>query len=380
MVTLRGITWGHSRGYTSVVATAQRFGELHPEVNIQWEKRSLQAFADGSLDTLAQQYDLLVIDHPWAGFVVEKSLLLPLQQYLPAGYLADQKANSVGGSYESYEFNGCQSALAIDAATPIAVYRPDHLAAGRFSLPTTWDHLLALAQAGRVIYAGIPINLLMDFLMLCATRGGTWFDGETITDRETGIEALETLRELASYCPEAIFDADPIQIHETLSQEDRWSYCPFAYGYSNYSRRGYARYLLKATDVVSYHGNALRTVLGGTGLAISAHSQHRDIALDYLRYTASAAIQKTLFFDTGGQPGHRAAWIDAEVNRRSLDFFADTLMTLDRSAKRPRYNGFLNFQDHAGHGVRDFVMRGGSSKATFDTLNQLYQDSLRGTE
>ncbi|CAK8742230.1 hypothetical protein SODG_005550 [Sodalis praecaptivus] len=201
---ITGITWGHSRGYTSVVATAQRFGELHLEVNIQWEKRSLQAFADGSLDTLAQQYDLLVIDHPWAGFVVEKSLLLPLQQYLPAGYLADQKANSVGGSYESYEFNGCQSALAIDAATPIAVYRLDHLAAGRFSLPTTWDHLLALAQAGRVIYARIPINLLMDFLMLCATRGGTWFDGETITDRETGIEALETLRELASYCPEAI--------------------------------------------------------------------------------------------------------------------------------------------------------------------------------
>ena len=71
-----------------------------------------------------------------------------------------------------------------------------------------------------------------------------------------------------------------------LSQDDRWSYCPFAYGYSNYSRPGYARYLLKATDVVSYHGNALKTVLGGTGLAISAHSQHRDIALDYLRYTA----------------------------------------------------------------------------------------------
>ncbi|CAK8742231.1 hypothetical protein SODG_005551 [Sodalis praecaptivus] len=88
--------------------------------------------------------------------------------------------------------------------------------------------------------------------------------------------------------------------------------------------------------MVSYHGNALRTVLGGTGLAISAHSQHRDIALDYLPYTASAAIQKTLFFDTGGQPGHRAAWIDAEVKRRSLDFFADTLMTFDRSAKRPR--------------------------------------------
>ena len=50
MVTLRGITWGHSRGFTSVVATAQRFNELNPDVEIVWEKRSLQAFADGDLD------------------------------------------------------------------------------------------------------------------------------------------------------------------------------------------------------------------------------------------------------------------------------------------------------------------------------------------
>lgn len=54
MARLKGITWGHSRGYTSVVATAQRFGELHPGVDIQWEKRSLQAFADGDLNALAR--------------------------------------------------------------------------------------------------------------------------------------------------------------------------------------------------------------------------------------------------------------------------------------------------------------------------------------
>ena len=29
-------------------------------------------------------------------------------------------------------------------------------------------------------------------------------------------------------------------------------------------------------------------------------------------------IQKTLLFDNGGQPGHREAWLDNEVNRRSL--------------------------------------------------------------
>ncbi len=42
---LRGITWNHSRGYVSVVATAQRFCELHPQVAISWDKRSLQEFA-----------------------------------------------------------------------------------------------------------------------------------------------------------------------------------------------------------------------------------------------------------------------------------------------------------------------------------------------
>ena len=375
MVTLRGITWGHSRGFTSVVATAQRFSELNPDVKIVWEKRSLQAFADGDLDELARLYDLLVIDHPWAGFVAEKAILLPLQDYLPKAYLDDQAANSVGGSHESYLFNGFQSALAIDAATPVAVYRPDHLQQGQFELPETWQDLLALARSGKVIYAGIPINLLMDFLMLCATRGGTWFDEQNITSRDTGIEALEALRELASHCSKEIFDYDPIAVHELLSTRDDWSYCPFAYGYSNYSRAGYARHLLKATDVVSWHGEPLKTVLGGTGLAISAKCQHKEAALAYASYTASAEVQKTLFFDNGGQPGHRGAWLDDEVNRRSLDFFADTLPTLDRSAKRPRYSGFLNCQDHAGDLVREYVMNGGNSSAVFASMNALYQTS-----
>ncbi|MEE7533977.1 extracellular solute-binding protein [Klebsiella huaxiensis] len=375
MVTLRGITWGHSRGFTSVVATAQRFSELHPDIEILWEKRSLQAFADGDLDELARHYDLLVIDHPWAGFVAEKAILLPLQDHLPKAYLDDQTANSVGGSHESYLFNGFQSALAIDAAAPVAVYRPDHLQQGQFALPETWQDLLTLARSGKVIYAGIPINLLMDFLMLCATRGGTWFDEENITHRDTGIEALEALRELASHCSKEIFDYDPIAVHEQLSIRDEWSYCPFAYGYSNYSRAGYARYLLKATDVVSWHGEPLKTVLGGTGLAISAKCRHQEAALAYASYTASPEVQKTLFFDNGGQPGHRGAWLDKEVNRRSLDFFIDTLPTLDRSAKRPRYSGFLNFQDHAGDVVQEYVMHGGNSAAVFAHLNALYQKS-----
>ena len=53
MVELTGITWNHTRGYLPMVATAQRYGELYPEVSITWQKRSLQAFADAPLSDLA---------------------------------------------------------------------------------------------------------------------------------------------------------------------------------------------------------------------------------------------------------------------------------------------------------------------------------------
>ena len=132
MKKMKGITWAHSRGFTSIVAVSQRYSELHPEVEIVWEKRSLQKFADAPVEKLAEAYDLLIIDHPWAGFAAKHKILLPLQKYLSEDYLKDQEMNSVGASHISYNFDGYQSALAIDAATPIAVYRPDYLRIRKF--------------------------------------------------------------------------------------------------------------------------------------------------------------------------------------------------------------------------------------------------------
>jgi multiple sugar transport system substrate-binding protein len=57
MTSLRGIAWNHSRGFTSVVAAAQRFEELNPGVSVAWEKRSLQAFADAPMTELAARFD-----------------------------------------------------------------------------------------------------------------------------------------------------------------------------------------------------------------------------------------------------------------------------------------------------------------------------------
>ena len=374
---LRGITWNHSRGFVSVVATAQRFCEIRPEVEISWEKRSLQEFADAPIQGLAEKYDLLVIDHPWAGYAAYSQVLLPLQDMIPAEYLRDQAEHSVGHSHASYIFDGGQCALAIDAATPVASYRPDLLERYGLEIPQTWQDLLSLARIGRVVMPGIPIDTLMNFYMLCATQGEAPFvDDEWAVSDDMSLRALEQLRELASLCPKEIFGWNPIAVYEALSRRDDFVYCPFAYGYSNYSRAGYSDVVLIFDDMVDIEGHGrCRTTLGGTGLAISSRCQAPEIARDYAMFTASAAVQRTLFVENGGQPGHRSAWLDAEVNRRSNSYFRNTLPALDRAYLRPRFPGYLHFQDHAGAPIRHYCMEGGDARQVLAELKRLFEEA-----
>jgi multiple sugar transport system substrate-binding protein len=161
-----------------------------------------------------------------------------------------------------------------------------------------------------------------------------------------------------------------------MTLTDDYIYSPFAYGYTNYSRKGYARKLLKFHDMVAINNQKLITTLGGTGLAISAQSKHKELAAKFVEFTGSETVQKCIFFDNGGQPGHRQAWLDKHTNAVSLDFFKDTLPALDRSFLRPRYHGHIYFQDRAGAPIREFMMNGGNPEQLLQKLNDLYVKSL----
>ena len=268
--------------------TLLEFLGLHPfsvhvvGEEIIWEKRSLQEFADAPIQGLEEEYDLLVIDHPWAGYAAHSQVLLPLQEIIPADYMRDQAEHSVGQSHPSYIFDGAQCALAIDAATPVASYRPDLLDRYELVKPETWDDLLGLARQGGVIMPGIPIDTLMNFYMLCATQGEPPFtDDEWSISDTMGMQALEQLRELASLCPEEVYNWNPIAVYEALSRRDDYVYCPFAYGYSNYARAGYSDNVLIFDDMVNIHGQGrCQSTLGGTGLAISSRCQRPELARD----------------------------------------------------------------------------------------------------
>ncbi len=371
MIELTGITWNHTRGYLPMVATAQRFSELHPEVSITWQKRSLQQFADAPLADLAARFDMMVIDHPSMGEAAHAELLLKLDEHLPPEFLADQAANSVGQSHTSYNYEGHQYALAIDAATPVSGWRPDLLARVGAETPKTWDDLLALARRGLVTVPAIPIDSLMNLFMLANALGAEPFtmQGEVIAAPQ-GIVALKMLRELVQLSAPGSLERNPIKTWQLLADSDSVAYCPFAYGYSNYARRGYGEHVLHNGGLVSFEGKPLRSTLGGAGLAISRSCKHLETALAYAEFTASGLTQRTLYVESGGQPGHRSAWQSAEVNAHTHGFFANTLLTLDAAWVRPRWPGFIGFQDAASNLVHHYLVHGGEESQVLESLNQ----------
>ncbi|MDE2453099.1 MAG: extracellular solute-binding protein [Burkholderiales bacterium] len=378
-ILLRGITWGHTRGFVPMVATAQRYRELHPEMQISWQTRSLQDFADQSVAALARDFDLLVIDHPSIGEAAAAGLFLPLDEFVPEDFLDDQATHSVGASHRSYHMLGQQWALAIDAASPVSAARLDLRERHDCDIPATWAELIALARRGLVAFAGLPLDCLMHWYGLCLNEGEAPFrEPGRIVGREAGLAALDALAELVAACGPECLERNPIAAYELLTSGDAFLYSPFAYGYSNYARRSTVAQPLHFGGLVSRRGKALVSTLGGAGLAVSAQCKSVPQAVDYARFVAGAEVQRGLYTASGGQPGHRSAWTDAENNRISQDFFANTLPTLDAAFVRPRYPGYIEFQERAPQVMGRFLRHEDSAVATLAALDDLDRRHRRG--
>ena len=385
---LHGMTWAHTRGLLPMLATAQVFSERYPDTDIHWTVRSLQAFADAPLEKLAKHYDLLVIDHPFSGRASRGDTLLPLDEYLPEHFLKDQAENTVGQSHTSYQYGEHQWALAIDAATPVAGWQTglftDHsyfADDGKLVLPKSWDDVLQLARGGHVIFPGLAIDSLMHFYMFCVALGEEPLSSsDQLISYQVGIEAYMQLLGLVVLCDPDCLDRNPIATWQFIASSEQPLYCPFAYGYSNYARRGYAANRLSFGTTVAFGDQPLRTTLGGAGLAISTQCKDQELALRYAQFVASADCQTTLYCDAGGQPGHRKAWMDPTNNSMTLNYFADTLPVLDSAYVRPRFEGYLHVQDALAPALHACLKRHATAEEAMATLNTTLAQTRRQTE
>ena len=375
MIRLKGMTWSHPRGYDPMVACSRVWKE-RTGVEIDWDKRSLQDFESFPVEELARQYDLIVIDHPHVGEITAQACLEPLDI---AGREAERQAlaaGSIGGSYQSYTWEGRQWAFPIDAAAQVQAWRPDLVDAA----PVTWDSVLDLARQGRVMIPLRPPHSLMSLYTLAANLGtpcATQGPGELIALRH-GERAYALLAELAGHCVPECFDMDPIAVFERMCGADSQVACaPLIYGYVNYGIAGFRDRQVAFGDIAAARQNGpAGSALGGTGIAVSAFCKENLAAIDFAYWIASGDIQRGPFARAGGQPGHADGWEDDAVNAATNGFYVNTRATLDRAWIRPRHWGYMAFQEDASQRLNAGLQAGEAGASVIADINRLFAQSF----
>jgi len=377
--TLRGLAWDHRRCWGPLDASVEPYRAANPGFDIVWDRRSLYEFGEGRLEGVLRDYDLVVFDHPFIGDIAEGGLMVPFDPYLSAAERARFEADSVGASWRSYQADGLQWALPIDAAAQVASYRPDLF--GEFADAPPVSHAEVKALGERLRRAGkwiglpfVPTDAMCLVLTLAAGAGEVVGADGRFLPAGSAERILGELRELAALAHPRSAEWNPIRCYDHMVAEDDVVYVPYAFGYVNYASRSAAPHLAFTNiPVVGARG----ALLGGAGIGVSAHSAQRDAAVAYALHLCSADYQRGDYVRFGGQPGSAAAWRDGEVNAATRGFFADTLTTLTNSYLRPTHPGFITFFRDLTHPAAEAIA-GRMPAADFAALaDRRYVETLR---
>jgi len=374
-ITLKGMTWSHPRGYDPMVACSELWRN-QTGVTVTWDQRSLQDFESFPVETLAREYDLIVIDHPHVGQITAENCLAPLDLPGREAEWAALKHGSVGRSYSSYHWQGRQWAFPIDAAAQVQAWRPDRLDAPL----KTWDAVLDRARRGQVALPLRPPHVLMSFFTLAGNLGHACAVTEPeLIDVKAGVAAYDRLAALVSLIDPICFEQDPIGVFEAMAQPGSQIVCaPLIYGYVPYALEGFRSARLAFADIpVAGQDGPAGSALGGTGIAVSARSAARDAAIDFAYWIASGAVQSGPYAAAGGQPGHAAAWESNAVNATVHGFYANTRATLERSWVRPRHRGYMAFQQQASDRLLAGLKARERAPRVIAEMNALFAASFR---
>jgi multiple sugar transport system substrate-binding protein len=374
-IVLRGMTWDHRRAIDPLVSTLPGFRARRSDVDIVWTARPLHGFEFDPVQELAQQFDLIVLDHPFVGDIAATGCLEPLDLLIDA----ETAASFVGPSLESYRHERRTWAMPIDAACQVAVARPDLISSIGLGVPQTWDEMFELGSAARRHGQWLAIGLkgvhsLMTFFTLCANIGSPCgaTPGENLFDMATAQAALAALRRLASYCPPQVFDWNSIALHDAMLTRDDLVYCPAVYCYATYAEADMPKPLrfhdLPGVKMVSSAGSTI----GGTGVGISCRSRHIKECLEYIRYIAEVETQKN-FAAHHGQPARVEAWFDPFIDDRFGGCYSNTLKTMQSAWIRPRYSGYLAFQAVAGKLIELHLRGALQERELLDELRRLWK-------
>lgn len=338
-VRLKGMTWSDPRGFDPVVAAAG----IYEAATVHWDKRSLQDFESYPVDELAARYDLIIIDHPHVGVITAQNCLEPFDDWASTDQLAQLTNESVGRSFESYRYQGRQWALPVDAATQVQAFRPDLQAQPL----TSWQQVVKKAADGRLAWALRNPHILMHFYTLAANLGTPCAISKgPLIEQGTGERVLAALLAVTEHLDTTFYEMDPIAVLDLMADEQNYEVAPFIYLYRGYASPGYRSHQVRFADIPCIgRSGPIGSALGGTGIAVSAHCSHKQEAMAFALWLASADCQRTVYAEHSGQPGNALAWADERVNALAGNAYFDTRCTHEAAWVRPRHAGYMAFQE-----------------------------------
>ena len=383
--TLKGLTWDHPRGYAPLLAGVAEYRQQSPGINIQWDRRTLREFGEAPIEQYLDRYDLIIVDHPFVGFAAAHKVLVDLTSSLSDVEKARFANDSVGPSWDSYWYDGGLWAYPIDAATQVASYRPDLMAAFPDPVPPSFDAVLQLGKKARaagkyVVVPACPTDAISLFFTLSANLGyPVPEEREIFVEELVARNVLDRLHALIAVAHPGSVGWNPIQVYDYMVTHSDALYCPYGFGYSNYSRVG-ASVPLKFTNAPGAGTQGCAgTMLGGTGVGVSRLSKYQDEAVAYAKWLVSPEHQRGTYVREGGQPASLAAWTDPDVNAAADDFFSGTLLTLQTAYVRPRFDGFVRFFEAAGIQINRCLRGELEDRALIAWLNERYAGQRTAT-
>jgi multiple sugar transport system substrate-binding protein len=387
-VRLTGLTWDHPRGYLVLDALA---GTLEPDVSVRWQRQPLEGFESRPLRSLADDFDLLVVDHPGLGEAIRDGALLHLDEVFSEQELAAWRTASVGASYDSYVLDGRPWALPLDAAAQVAVARPDLMDVQ----PASWEQACQAAREHRTtLCLGGPHALLM-FSAICVAAGsppaaaparpgpagtGSEAGDGPFVNEAAGTAALTIMADLLDHADRELSQRNPIGVLDAMAASGGPAYCPLVYGYVTYQRPlagepGSSR--LAAFDAPAGPGG-IGSVLGGTGLAITRSAVELGAAAALIRTLLSDKVQVGLYAELGGQSSARQAWEHPGADAAGGGFYRATLATVEEAWVRPRFAGYPEFQTAASAVLREGLLAGEPHAGLVRRVNELFAAARDG--
>lgn len=368
-----GLTWDHPRGYDALAAAA-RASSVESDLDLSWAKQPLEGFESRPIAETLRDYDLVVLDHPHLGDAIDSGQITPLESVFERGEIEAWRGRTIGAAMASYQVGASSYALPLDVAAQVVASNPARLA----QLPDTWDDVLSIAGRLPVALSLAGPHALLTFFSLCLSLGAEPGGRNLVPDAEA-TEALRIMQFLYAARPIGSERANPIELLDAMSCNEDLALVPLVFGYVTYADPG-RDWPIRFSAAPRFGSGRRGSVLGGTGIGVSARTSVSVPLLDHLRWLMREDTQAGFIPAHSGQPSARAAWLDAEVNWTVGNFYVETLATVETAWVRPRFAGYVTFQNAAADRLRAWLHEGSVPATFLKAMRALWIAALKRAE